>query len=75
MSASAQPGGRAIYSERFPSHPALRALETTSRYLFLAVPGGLDRWFDAVADAKSDGSLDDALFRKLSDEFGIGWLE
>jgi hypothetical protein len=41
----------------------------------MAVPGGLDRWFDAVADAKGDGSLDDALYSKLSREVGIGWLE
>ena len=56
-------------------HALRNPLETPSRYLFLAVPGGLDRWFDAVADAKDVGSLDEALFRTLSDEFGIGWLE
>ena len=56
-------------------HAIRNPLETPSRYLFLAVPGGLDRWFDAVAAAKSDGSLDDSLFRRLSEEFGIGWLE
>ena len=33
-------------------------------------PGGA-----TVAAAKSDGSLDDALFRRLSEDFGIGWLE
>jgi len=56
-------------------HALRNPLETPSRYLFLAVPGGLDRWFDALADAKDDGSLDEALFRTLSEEFGIGWLE
>jgi hypothetical protein len=56
-------------------HAIRNPLETPSRYLFLAVPGGLDRWFDAVAAAKSDGSLDDALFRRVSEDFGIGWLE
>jgi quercetin dioxygenase-like cupin family protein len=56
-------------------HALRNPLETTSRYLFLAVPGGLDRWFDAVTDAKEDGSLSEALFRTLSEEFGIGWLE
>jgi quercetin dioxygenase-like cupin family protein len=63
---------------RLPKHlpHAIRnPLETPSRYLFLAVPGGLDRWFDALADAKLDGSLTDALFRKLSEDYGIGWLE
>ena len=56
-------------------HAIRNPLETPSRHLFLAVPGGLDRWFDAVADAKLDGSLPDALFRKLSEDYGIGWLE
>jgi quercetin dioxygenase-like cupin family protein len=57
------------------AHAIRNPLETRSRYLFLAVPGGLDRWFDAVADAKLDGSLTDALFRMLSEDYGIGWLE
>jgi mannose-6-phosphate isomerase-like protein (cupin superfamily) len=56
-------------------HAIRNPLDTPSRYLFLAVPGGLDRWFDAVAAAKNDGSLDDGLFRRLSEDFGIGWLE
>ena len=56
-------------------HALRNPLETPSRYLFLAVPGGLDRWFDALAEAKDDDSLNDALFGTLSDEFGIGWLE
>ena len=56
-------------------HALRNPLETPSRYLLLAVPGGLDRWFDAVAEAKAVGSLDEALFRTLSEEFGIGWLE
>jgi hypothetical protein len=30
---------------------------------------------DAVADANAAGALDDALFARLSDEFGLGWLE
>jgi catechol 2,3-dioxygenase-like lactoylglutathione lyase family enzyme len=29
----------------------------------LAISGGLDRWFDGQANAKDDGSLDEALFR------------
>ena len=56
-------------------HALRNPLETPSRYLFLAVPGGLDRWFDALADANEDGSLNEALYRTLSEEFGIGWLE
>lgn len=47
----------------------------SSRYLFMTVPAGLDRWFDALAAARRAGTLDDALYRKLSLEYGIEWLE
>ena len=67
-------GGMARLPKNLP-HAIRNPLETPSRYLFIAIPGGLDRWFDAVADANRDGELDDALFRQLSSDFGIGWLE
>jgi hypothetical protein len=41
----------------------------------MAVPGGLDQWFDAVAQAKSGGVLDDARYSALSRDYGIEWLE
>jgi quercetin dioxygenase-like cupin family protein len=67
-------GGVAFLPRNIP-HAIRNPLETPSRYLFMVIPGGLDRWFDALADARSRGTLDDALFRKLSLDFGIGWLE
>ena len=56
-------------------HAIRNPLETTSRYMFMAIPAGLDRWFDALDAAKQDGTLDDALYRKLSLDYGIEWLE
>ena len=56
-------------------HAIRNPLGVSSRYLFLAVPGGLDRWFDAVEQANDAGILDDALFRTLSEDYGVGWLE
>ena len=67
-------GGIARLPKNIP-HAIRNPLETPSRYLFLAIPGGLDQWFDALADAKGAGTLDDAMFRKLSPDFGTGWLE
>lgn len=72
--ASLVAGGVARLPRRLP-HAIRNPLDTPSRYLFLAVPGGLDRWFDAVAAAHDDGSLDDALFRRLSEDAGLSWLE
>ena len=71
---SLEAGGIARLPKGLP-HAIGNPLATPSRYLFIAVPGGLDLWFDAVADAKRDGLLDDALFRKLSTDFDLGWLE
>ncbi len=67
-------GGLARLPKGIP-HAIRNPLGTPSRYLFIAVPGGLDRWFDALADAKREGLLDDALHRQLSLDFEIGWLE
>ena len=67
-------GGVARLPKNLP-HAIRNPLAILSRYLFLAVPGGLDRWFDSLADAKANGSLDDALYATLSRDFGIGWLE
>ena len=50
-------------------------LTTTSHYLFMTIPGGLDQWFDALEAARQAGTLDEALYRKLSMEYGIEWLE
>ncbi len=72
--ATLEAGGLARLPKRLP-HALRNPLATASRYLFLAVPGGLDRWFDALAAARADGTLDDALYRRLSEDFGIGWLE
>jgi quercetin dioxygenase-like cupin family protein len=67
-------GGVARLPKRIP-HAIRNPLAVPSRYLFIAVPAGLDQWFDALADAKSAGVLDDARYRTLSQEYGIDWLE
>ncbi|HEY8167401.1 MAG TPA: cupin domain-containing protein [Candidatus Limnocylindrales bacterium] len=67
-------GGIARLPRGIP-HAIRNPLEAPSRYLFIAVPGGLDRWFDAVAAAQQDGQLDDVRFRALSSDFGLDWLE
>jgi quercetin dioxygenase-like cupin family protein len=67
-------GGIGRLPKRLP-HAIRNPLATPSRYLFLAVPGGLDHWFDAVANANDAGTLDGALFDRLSSDHGIYWLE
>jgi mannose-6-phosphate isomerase-like protein (cupin superfamily) len=56
-------------------HAIRNPLQIPSRYLFITIPAGLDQWFDALDVARNNGALDDAMFRKLSLEYGIEWLE
>jgi uncharacterized cupin superfamily protein len=67
--------GGAAHLPRTIPHAIRNPLETTSRYLFMAIPGGMDELFDAVEAARRAGTLDDATFRALSLEHGIEWLE
>jgi quercetin dioxygenase-like cupin family protein len=67
-------GGVARLPKGIP-HAVRNPLDTPSRYLFLCVPAGLDRWFDALAQARREGELDDAMYSRLSHDHGIDWLE
>ena len=66
-------GSVAHLPKNFP-HAIRNPLKTPSRYLFMAIPAGLDQWFDALEGARRDGTLDDALHRKLPLIMGLnGW--
>jgi quercetin dioxygenase-like cupin family protein len=56
-------------------HAIRNPLEVTSRYLFMTIPAGLDKWFDALDAARRNGTLDENMYRKLSLDYGIEWLE
>ena len=70
----AEAGSVAHLPKNIP-HALRNPLKTPSRYLFMTIPAGLDQWFDALAAARQAGTLDDALYRQLSLEYGIEWLE
>ena len=67
-------GGIARLPKGIP-HAIRNPSQTPSRYLFIAVPAGLDRWLDAVALATELGSLDDAGLDALARDYGIDWIE
>lgn len=67
-------GGAAHLPKNIP-HAIRNPLTVPSRYLFMAIPAGLDQWFDALVTARRNGTMDDALYQKLSMEYGIEWLE
>ena len=41
----------------------------------IAIPGGMEYFFDELAAAQEAGSLDDAEHRRISLKYGIEWLE
>ena len=67
-------GGVAHLPKRIP-HGLYNPLKTRSRYLGIAVPGGMEYFFDELSAAQEAGSLDDAEHRRISLKYGIEWLE
>jgi len=67
-------GGVAHLPKQIP-HALYNPLKTRSRYLAIAVPGGMENFFDELAEAQEARSLDDAEHRRISLKYGIEWLE
>ena len=67
-------GGVAHLPKRIP-HALSNPLKVPSRYLAIAIPGGMENFFDELRDAQEAGSLDDAMHKKISRKYGIEWLE
>jgi quercetin dioxygenase-like cupin family protein len=67
-------GGVAHLPKRIP-HALYNPLQAPSRYLAIAIPGGMENFFDELSVAQEAGTLDDAMHRKISQKYGIEWLE
>jgi quercetin dioxygenase-like cupin family protein len=67
-------GGVAKLPKRIP-HALYNPLKTRSRYLAMAIPGGMEKFFDDLSAAKAEGTLDDATHKRISRKYGIEWLE
>lgn len=67
-------GGMAHLPKQIP-HALYNPLKTPSRYLGMAVPGGMENFFDELAAANDAGALDDAAHKRISQKYGIEWLE
>jgi mannose-6-phosphate isomerase-like protein (cupin superfamily) len=71
---SAGEGGVAHLPKGIP-HALFNPLKTPLRILALAIPGGMEQFFDELESALQDGSMDDAKHRAISRKYGIEWLE
>lgn len=67
-------GGVAHLPKHIP-HALYNPLKITSRYLGMAIPGGMENFFDELARTREAGTLDDATHKKISLKYGIEWFE
>ena len=70
----ASAGGVAHLPKKIP-HALYNPLKTPLRILAIAVPGGMENFFDELSAAVKDGAIDAALHREISLKYGIEWLE
>lgn len=70
----ASAGGVAHLPKNIP-HALYNPLKTPLRIIAIAIPGGMENFFDELGVAKRAGVLDDATHRKISLKYGIEWLE
>ena len=57
------------------AHALYNPLKMPLRIVALAIPGGMEQFFDELESAMQDGSMDDAKHREISRKYGIEWLE
>ena len=67
-------GGAAHLPKNIP-HALYNPLKTPLRILAMAIPGGMEDFFDDLAAAMDEGVLDDNTHRQISLKYGIEWLE
>ena len=67
-------GGVAHLPKGIP-HALYNPLKTRSRYLGIAVPGGMEDFFDELTAAGEAGALNDTAHKRISQKYGIEWLE
>lgn len=67
-------GGVAHLPKGIP-HALYNPLKTPLRILALAIPGGMEKFFDELESAMQEGNMDDARHREISRKYGIEWLE
>jgi len=67
-------GGIAHLPKGIP-HALYNPRKTVSKYLAMAIPGGMEHFFDELASTQEAGTLNDATHRVISLKYGIEWLE
>ena len=71
---SAAAGGIVHLPKKVP-HALQNPLKTPLKIMVLAIPGGLENYFDEVDTALQNGTLDNETHIKISMKYGLEWLE
>ena len=56
-------------------HALHNPLKTTLNIVAIAIPGGMEDYFDEMEAVLENGSMDDETHRSISLKYGIEWLE
>jgi quercetin dioxygenase-like cupin family protein len=67
--------GGVVHLPKTIPHALYNPLKTPLRILALAIPGGMEMFFDELESAMQNGSMDDTKHREISRKYGIEWLE
>jgi len=67
--------GGVVHLPKTIPHALYNPLQTPLRMLALAIPGGMEIFFEELESALQDGRMDDAKHREISRKYGIDWLE
>lgn len=67
--------GGVVHLPKHIPHALYNPLKTKSKYLGMAIPGGMENFFDELVMAQEAGQLDDETHGNISIKYGIEWLE
>ena len=67
--------GGIIHLPKGVPHAIRNPLKTPLKILVFTIPGGLEGYFDDVDAALQNGSLDKNTHNKISQKYGLEWLE
>lgn len=67
--------GGVTYLPRNIPHALYNPAKTSLKILVVAIPGGMEYYFDELETALLNGPLDDDALNKISLKYGIEWLE
>ena len=68
------PGGLVFGPRRVP-HAQRRVVPRTGRILIMTSPAGFEGFFRELADAETAGTIGPQLYARVSDRYGITWLD